>query len=286
VIVGWLLLQTLTAASSIAQDATAQDAKAFRIELDQITLEWAEKPTDAEIAGIKAEVLRQHARVAAMLAVEPPERIHIVLSGDARQQDGSWETSRVDWLGRVLLFRFTNDYKNYFTALPHELVHAFRFGRRATADWFFEEGFAEFIALRVDPSLGGFPWFDFPVTVVAGQWLASGEAIPLSLLRDKHRQLNGQCGAQSYALRSAFFVWLGDSFGDDTVLAAAKASPAGGLDDYEKFFGKSFETLVAEWQVAALAEFKSIEGATEQAKRFRTQSPIQYQHVCEEGEDF
>jgi hypothetical protein len=87
-------------------------------------------------------------------------------------------------------------------------------------------------------------------------------------------------------LRSAFYVWLGDSFGDDTVLAAAKASPAGGLDDYEKFIGKSFETLVAERQVAALAEIKTIEAATEQAKRFRTQSPIQYQHVCKEGEDF
>ena len=266
--------------------AQAQAATSHRVELDHVTLQWTEKPSDEEINGVTQEVLRQHARVAELLAVEPPAMITIILGGPAEQPDGSWQTPRVDWLGRVLLFRFTDEYTNYFSALPHELVHAFRFGRRMDADWFFEEGFAEFIALRADSSLAGFPWFDYPVPIVAGQWLASGEAVPLALLREQHKQLNKACRAQAYALRSAFFVWLGDSFGDDTVLQVANQTPAGALGDYEQFFGKAFDELVTEWRAAALAEYENIDDAPEQARRFRTQSPIQYQNVCAQGEDF
>ena len=124
------------------------------------------------------------------------------------------------------------------------------------------------------------------MTVVAGQWLANGEAIPLALLRDRHGDLNGACTAQAYALRAAFFDWLGREFGDDAVRSMAGERPAGAEGQYEQHFGAPFGQLVLQWQESTQAAFESLPDAAEQASAYRTQSPIRYQRVCREGVDF
>jgi hypothetical protein len=267
-------------------EAEEVDGEVFRIETEHLTLEWVETPDTTEVKASTAKAKKLYEGVAALLDDRSGKRITIIFGGPAERPGGEREYPRVDPFGRILLFRFTPDFNNYFGALAHELVHAFRFERRFGADWFFEEGFAEFVALRADPSLDGYPWFAFPITVVAGQWVAAGEDIPLSILRERHKELNLLCGAQSYALRSAFFDWLGKTYGDDAVFTAAGTTPAGALLDYEEFFESSFGDLEREWRAEMLLQYQAYPGGAELAKKYRTESPIQYQHVCTAGEDF
>jgi hypothetical protein len=271
-----------------ASDVRSQEggAQGLRIETEHLVLEWVDAPDSLEVEGVKAEASRLYASVAARLGEEPEGKVTIVLGGFAERPGGGREYPRVVAARRVLLFKFVPDYRNYFGALAHELVHVTRFDRRRTADWFFEEGFAEFVALRADTSLAGFPWFDFPVTVVAGQWLAAGEDIPLIELSKRHDELNQKCGAQGYALRASFFDWLGRTHGDDVVLRASREAHAGALEDYEKFFGKPFGQLEQDWRSAVLAEYEATPGAGALAQRFRRESPVKYQKVCLDGVDF
>jgi hypothetical protein len=203
----------------------------------------------------------------------------------------------VDTDGKIHLYRYEASGESYFSALAHEMVHVFRFDQRkqrgqgaavqyATVDWFFEEGFAEFVALRVDSSLGGFPWYDFSVTIVAGQWIANGEDIPLSDLRAKHQALNQPCRAQSYVLRSAFFDYLGKTYGNDAVLEMAGQEGAGELSHYPRFFKKDFSALEAEWREALMTAYRKTDEVDELARRYRRESPIQYAPTCKKGAQF
>ncbi len=119
-----------------------------------------------------------------------------------------------------------------------------------------------------------------------GAPLTCRQDVPLSELREQHRDLNLPCRAQSYSLRSAFFDWLGRTFGDEVVIQAANAVPAGELSDYEKFFGRPFEELELDWRKALLAEYRAIPEVDELAKKYRLESPTQYQRVCSAGKDF
>jgi hypothetical protein len=221
-----------------------------------------------------------------MLGHEPSAKVMILLQGPGEGGSGSRRYPHVDVFGRILLYQFGPTWHSYFSALAHEMVHVFRFERRMEADWFFEEGFAEFVALRVNESSGGFPWYDFPVTVAAAQWIASGEDIPLASMQADHKSINQPCRAQTYTLRSAFFDYLGKTFGDDAVLKMAAEERAGNLDQYPAHFGADLSTLEAQWREALLAEFKSMPDADELARRYRNESPIRYMPVCEKGKDF
>lgn len=256
-------------------------AQGLKHETEDLILQWTESPDSTEIHAVAAEATRAFAQVATILGTEPGRKITIVLGGMAGR-----DYPRVDSWGRVLLFKFVPDYTNYYGALAHELVHAFRFDRVPTADWFFEEGLAEFVALRADSPLAGFPWFDHPVALVAGQWVAKGEDIPLATLRERHAELNQPCSAQSYALRASFFDWLGRKFGEELVIQAANETPAGGARMYAEQFGEPLEELASAWREELLADYRAIDDADAVAHRYRTVSPIQYQKVCVAGEDF
>jgi hypothetical protein len=106
------------------------------------------------------------------------------------------------------------------------------------------------------------------------------------LLRTRHQDLNLPCRAQSYSLRSAFFDYLGRTYGSDAVLAMSNQERAGELADYAKFFGKEFAALETEWRAAARAEFEKTPDHEDLARRFRRESPIQYQPVCQKGKQF
>ncbi len=287
--IGRVKLLLAVASSSVFQATVLASQErlepAHRVETGKFVLEWRDAPGAEEITAVRAEVQKFYIRVAAMLGVDPGRKVTVVLGGNAQRPDGTWEYPRIS-MGRVLLFKYVPDFTNYYSALAHELVHAFRVGRAASVDWFFEEGFAEFVALRVDSSLAGFPWFDFPVTLVAGQWLANGEAIPLTVLNERHRELNLKCGAQSYALRSSFFDWLGRTVGDSVLIEAANSRSALRPGDYEEFFGRPFEELASAWRTELLAAYRAIPDVQAVAVRYRRKSPIQYQHVCSSPADF
>ena len=141
------------------------------------------------------------------------------------------------------------------------------------------------MARRVDLSPDGFPWYGFSVDIVAGQWIANEEDIPLAVLRENHKDLNMPCKAQSYSLRSSFFKYLGDTYGDAAVLDLANQDKAGALADYPRFFEREFDDLVTEWREALMQAFADTEDAEDLAQRYR-KSPIQYMGVCRRGKEF
>jgi hypothetical protein len=269
----------LAATAAIAQDENV-------VETEHLIVRWVDGVSLDAIEAAKSDGEGYYAAIAQRLGQEPPAKITIVLDGPAERADGSRAHPHVDAFARILLYQYGPDWRSYFSALAHEMFHVFRFQRRTQADWFFEEGFAEFVALRVDESLGGFPWFDFPVAVVAGQWIASDEDIPLVTMQENHKSINLPCRAQSYTLRSAFLDYLGRTFGDDAVMKMAAEERAGDLDQYVRYFGADLPTLAATWREAALTEYQKLPDAAAQAQRYRKESPIQYIPVCEPGKDF
>ena len=257
-----------------------------RVKTEHLIISWKEATTNAEIEAAKEKGEKLYSAIRKMLGHDVKSKITILMRGPAEQADGSWGYPHVDSWGRINLFKFGPEVESYFSALAHEMVHVFRFRRSANTDWFFEEGFAEFVALRVDPSLRGFPWYGFPIAVAAGQWIANGEDIPLATLRDKHRILNLPCKAQSYSLRSSFFDYLGKKYGDDGVLGMANQEHSGELSGYRTFFKKNFDELENEWREALVTEYSNTRDVTKLALRYRQQTPVQYMLLCKKGDQF
>jgi len=122
--------------------------------------------------------------------------------------------------------------------------------------------------------------------VLFRSWIARKEDIPLSAMRDNHKALNLPCKLQTYSLRSAFFTFLGDAYGDQKVVEFAQQKQAGASEDYKKFFDKEFDELEAEWREALMKEYSAMADADAQATRYREQSTAKYMPVCERGKDF
>ena len=104
---------------------------------------------------------------------------------------------------------------------------------------------------------------------------------PLAKLREEHRAINLPCKAQSYALRSAFFHYLGRKYGDEAILRMGQREKAGALADYVEFLGSDLEALSREWEEEQAKAYAAIVDAEQQAARYRNESPIQYSPVCD-----
>lgn len=253
-------------------------------------LVWNSDQVAAEAVAIAhGRVDRSFALVKGFLGAgnSPNERLIVVLEGDGLAGAGN-RYPHVDGQGRIHLYRFGPRESSYFSALPHEMVHAFR--RRLVRekigwDGFSEEGFASFVANQVVDVNPGFPRYGFSLTVVAGHWLDRGEAIPLEVLKRKHSRLSLPCKAQAYSLRASFFDFLGRRYGRSAVLDLAYGG-SGALERYEKTFGKPLEGLENEWQEDLRLRFNQVPAGREKAQRYRTTTPVQYWKICRAGEDF
>ena len=282
-----LLLVTLAlcAGKTSAQEKTMNLDQAHEgVDFDFYWAAGVIEPEGLEYGVRQAE--KHYKAVGDFLGHDPEDKLQILLLGPAVVEGRRRGSPSVDSQGRIRLFRYGPTYHGYFGALPHEMVHSFRIHRAPHHDWFFEEGFAEFVALRVGKSMKGFPWYETPVTVAAGQWLVRGEEISLLILREQHREINMACRAQSYALRSSFFDWLGRTYGDEPLLKMASQESAGALEDYETLIGKPFKVLTTEWREAVVKAYHELKDVEARAQTYRTNTPIQYMPVCREGSDF
>jgi hypothetical protein len=254
-------------------------------------------PEEIEAAVALAEDL--FARIAAVLgpARIPSKKLIVTFEGDWRPIPRlPTEPPRypyVDAWGRIHLFRFPGVGGGYLGKLGHEMVHAFRmewrWNRRrppGQAFWFVEEGFAEWVALHVEPHSLAFPYYGFPLQVVAGQWLMNHEAPPLRTLVEQHGRLNWLCLPQAYSLRGSFFHYLHDTFGKDALLQLAYSEEELTMALFSKVFGRDFEVLEQDWREQTLTALAATAQGAQLARDYRAQTPVQFMYICQAGQDY
>ena len=210
----------------------------------------------------------------------PTEPVFLVLAGYGQAADGSWRFPNVDERGRVILFRYGDGVMSYRQEIAHELVHAFRRHAGYWLSGFLEEGFAEAMAMEVDPDEVGFPRYGYPLTVAAGHLLERGEYLPLVDVRARHDEVGRRCQLQAYLERAAFFDYLKRKGGLDALLRLVCRGSAPTDADYVELFGSRFADLVSDWEDTLLSAYRNTQGAAEMAVRFRAEPPIASRPVC------
>lgn len=128
------------------------------------------------------------------------------------------------------------------------VTHAMRFGRYtqhyfATPGWAaLEEGFSIFLSERLGISGDAFPLFGVQPDVVAHHLTSNGHAVA-SLWQEQTTNFN----SNELALLGAFFLFLGDAFSDDRVVAFSKSEDAITADTFRSCFGESLDELEYAW---------------------------------------
>jgi len=189
----------------------------------------------------------------------PTDRIPVHLEGDFVDQ-GPY----VDFEG-IHLFRYSKKEGGYLALLAHEIVHTFNgkwFAQMEAWAWptykFFDEGFAEFIAQKVDPSKQGFPFYGYPEDVVVGSLVASGNYIPFDTLRKHHDALNQKCNLQTYPQRASWFTHLDERFGREAVFAIVFPSEEPTSEVVKDLAGISLVELDNMWETWIISRFEKI----------------------------
>ena len=245
--------------------------------------------TEAELEqGVQlAETLR-----AAIVGILGAERasgrtITVELNGPV----GPCTENRVDEQGRILLCRASAQEGGYYAVFAHELTHALRYeywGRYGTWAWpsfgYFEDGFAEFVAVSVDPDKTGFPFYGYPEDVVAGYWVVSGQAIPNEILRPRNQEINSPCQFQAYPQRASWFRYIDETFGRAAVLAVAYSDAEVTSTVALSLLGVGLAEVDSGWEQWVSARYAAIADADGIAQQYRRRVPSS--SVCVEGVDY
>lgn len=238
---------------------------------------------DFQRAGKRAEGWFEDLRGVLGEARTPSARLVVLIDGSGV---GGAAVPHVDGQGRIFLYRYTDDFEDYLDSLLHEMVHAFRRATGYPYLGFVEEGVAAAIDEALFAEKVSFPLYGFSSDLVAGHLFKIDRAIPLDVLRRRHRALNLRCQIQSYSERVSFFGHLRDTFGLAALIDFIY-DPAG-VDSaaYEHAFGLSFSDLVRDWEAALSKRHRAIQGADALWAAYIGESPAQYQNVCEPGKDY
>jgi hypothetical protein len=263
-----------------------------RRETPHFLLLWRQGETtrdEVDAGERRAEQLFARLSAELGLARTPQARLIVTFEGPWLAPTGQRQLPYVDAAGRIHLFRFPGPSRGYLSKLGHELVHTFRLDwqrrhRRDPGYGFVEEGFAELMALRLEPDTLPFPYYGFPIAVVVGQWLLANEAPSLQMLLERHAWLNRHCLTQAYALRGAFFLYLSATFGQEAVLRLAYTEAQVTPALFAQIFGRDFDTLATEWRADALRQFRAVADAQQLAHDYRAQTRDIY--VCQPGTDY
>jgi hypothetical protein len=250
-------------------------------------------PEEIDAAVTLAEQL--FARVSVALGPEhvPSKKLIVTFEGNWRSLTEPPRYPYVDALGRIHLFRFPGLGGGYLGKLGHEMVHAFRmewrWNRRrppGQAFGFVEEGFAEWMATHVESHSLAFPYYGFPIHVVAGQWLLNHEAPPLRTLLERHGWLNRLCLPQSYSLRGSFLHYLHATFGKDALLQLAYSEEELTTALFTTVFGREFDALEQDWREQTITTFAATAQGAQLARDYCAKTPVQHLYICQAGQDY
>jgi hypothetical protein len=274
-----------SAAAQTAADRAEAAARGFdgALTTGHFAVFWrSDEATPDDIRQLLPVAETAFERISAIVGPDrtPSQPVVLVLAGHGQAPDGTWRFPNVDERGRVILLRYADGIMSYGQEIAHELVHAFR---RHSGYWlsgFLEEGFAEAIAMDVDPDEVGFPRYGYPLTVVAGHLLARDEYLPLSDVRTGHDDIGRRCQLQAYLERASFFDHLKQVGGVDALLRLVYRVGEPTDADYRELFGRPFNELVVGWETALLAEYRQTPDADQTADRFRAEPAIASRPIC------
>lgn len=200
-------------------------------------------------------------------------KIHIWLEGDMISK-GSF----VDFDG-VHLYRYSEVDGGYFAVLAHELTHAFIapwFIEMKAWDWptyrFFDEGFAEYVAQKVDSLKQGFPFYGYSEHVVAGNLVASNTHIPCDILRAHHDDYNDACNLQAYSQRTSWIRYLDEVFGREALFSVVFPDKEPTDEVVDSLIGVTLIELDVMWESWIVQKYNSIEGAQEIAEDYKNRT--------------
>lgn len=192
------------------------------------------------------------------------------------------ESPYVDDEGTVHLWRFSKEEGGYHALYAHELVHAIAYDDLvgpAVEDiensGFYLEGWAEYVALLVDPGKTGFSLFGYDEDIVVGHWLQQGGP-SLADYRENHEELSLRCQGQSYILRASWFRYVDEELGREVLLDLAAGREGWNRDAVEAVLGASLEQVDADWEAWAMARYDAVPNADEQAQAYRSQKMAWY----------
>jgi len=133
---------------------------------------------------------------------------------------------------------------------------------------FYVEGWAEYVALLVDPEKTTFPLYGFDEDVVVGHWVAHG-GLSLSQLRANHAEINQPCQFQGYAMRASWFRYIDEVLGREVLHGVVSAKNGWHPEAMEAVLGMSLDTIDADWRRWVLARYASHPNADSEAEAYR-----------------
>ena len=275
---GWAAAQT-------AEDWAEAAARGFDGSLIEghFGVAWRlEEGSEADVRTLLTVAESAFSRISEIVGVDqtPSRRIMLVLAGHAQASDGSWRAPSVDDRGRVILLRYDDGIQSYSQEITHELVHAFR---RHSGHWlsgFIEAGFAEVVAMAVDPDDRGFPRYGYPITIVAGHLVSRQEHLPLARIRGDHAELNRRCQLQAYIERASFFDYLTGLASLDALVQFVYRPTEPTDDDYAAFLGGTFTQLAENWEARLVSDYRGVPDAEETANRYRAVPAVASRPIC------
>ncbi len=211
---------------------------------------------------------------AAIRAIAPPDvrwdpTIKVRLHGDYRS-----EVPYVDREGTIHLWSYPPELGGYEALFAHELVHAIAFDaavEMGVLKWpflgFYNEGWAEYVALLIDPDKTGFPFYGFDEDVVVGHWVAHG-GLSLAALRTAHGKLN-TCWHQAYTMRASWFRYVDEVYGRDVMLDVIYTKDGFAPEVVEAVLGRNLDEVDADWRAWCSARYAAHPSADAEAEAYR-----------------
>ncbi len=191
----------------------------------------------------------------------------------------------MDNQGTIQLWRYPEELGGYWSLFAHELVHAIAFDTSVKVgvyEWqsfgFYNEAWAEYLSLLIDPEKTGFPFYGFQENVVVGHWIMHG-GIAIAKLRTSHEELNLSCPHQSYTMRASWFRFVDETYGRNVTLEIMYGGKEMTPVVVEKILGESLIIVDNKWQKWVLKHYASHPGADAQAASYR--ASISYYQPCQ-----
>lgn len=259
-----LLLTTCLASCSYFAEPLEMSSEHFRIVADTSTSSEGEMRALLE----RGEILHAAIRNIAPDDVRWDPTVEVRLHGDFRS-----EVPYVDRDGVIHLWRYPPEQGGYEALFAHELVHAIAFDaavEMGVLEWpflgFYNEGWAEYAALLIDPDKTGFPFYGFDEDVVVGHWVSHG-GLSLAALRNAHATFN-RCWHQAYTMRASWFRHVDDVYGRDLLLDVVYTQDGYGPDTVEAVLGETLEEVDANWRIAVSRRYASHPNAEAETKAY------------------